>query len=219
MFIELDYEQPFLFRDIPVKEYHFKDFDFKAFDFVYQKQRPADYFFSCWFIDSYFDYFNLALYTDFTNSLMHSFVEEEGLKEVLRLDIYNKFKLNNNDLDLFYSFDRQLYMHEFLFLENINSFEDFSLIYEEKFSNVQLNLKKFENFFSNAVFDVSTFSPDFYFSDITKKFSVDQIFLLYQESLLLYDQLAFLFSYDVFFLELFDICQTMNVRDLVFFFW
>lgn len=47
MFIELDYEQPFLFRDIPVKDYHFKDFDFKAFDFVYQKQRPADYFFSC----------------------------------------------------------------------------------------------------------------------------------------------------------------------------
>ena len=47
MFIELDYEQPFLFRDIPVKDYHFKDFDFKDFDFVYQKQRPADYFFSC----------------------------------------------------------------------------------------------------------------------------------------------------------------------------
>lgn len=149
---------------------------------------------------------------------MHSFVEEEGFKEVLRLDIYNKFKLNNNDLDLFYSFDRQLYMHEFLFLENINSFEDFSSVYEEKFSNVQLTLKKFENFFSNSIFDVSIFSPDFYFSDIIKKFSVDQIFLLYQESLLLYDQLAFLYSYDVFFLGLFDICQTMQVTDLVFFF-
>lgn len=149
---------------------------------------------------------------------MHTFVEEEGFKEVLRLDLYNKFKLNNNDLDLFYNFDRQLYIHEFLFLENINSFEDFSSIYEEKFSNVQLNFQNFENFFFNAVFDMNTFKSDFYFSDIIKKFNSNQIFLLYQEALFLYDQLAFLYSYDVFFLGLFDICQTMHVKNLVFFF-
>ena len=109
-------------------------------------------------------------------------------------------------------------MHEFLFLENINSFEEFSSIYEKKFENIQSNLKNFSNFFSNALYDVSDLRPNFYFSDIIIKFSFDQILLLYQESLLLYDQLAFLYSYDVFFLGLFDICQTLNVKDLAFFF-
>lgn len=46
-FVDLDYSQPFLYRDIPLKDFYFKDFTYKDYDYIYQQNHSSDYFFSC----------------------------------------------------------------------------------------------------------------------------------------------------------------------------
>lgn len=46
-FVDLDYGQPFLYRDIPLKDFYFKDFSYTNYDYIYQKNHSSDYFFSC----------------------------------------------------------------------------------------------------------------------------------------------------------------------------
>ena len=46
-FIDLDYAQPFSFREIPLKDFYFKEFKCRDYDLVYQEKRSVDYFFSC----------------------------------------------------------------------------------------------------------------------------------------------------------------------------
>lgn len=167
-------------------------------------------------MDSYFDFFNTALYTDYVNTLTHSLIEEEGLKEVVRLDLYNKFKMNSSDLD-FQAINSMIYLDQFLFIEQLNSFEQFVDVYESKISTIQETLNSFDFFFKESFFNFDVFQEEFFFNNFIKSLVFKDIIFLYNNSLILYDSLAFLYSHDPFFCGLFDVFKTLNVPEFCFF--
>lgn len=217
-FVDLDYGQPFLYREIPLKEFYFKDFNYKDYDYIYQHNHSSDYFFSCWYIDSYFDLFNTALYTDFANNLTHSFLQDKGLEEVVRLDLRNKFKANVDSSFFDYTLiQKDFFVNDFFVIENISNFDNFLLKSESKFNDLYNDFLSFYNYFFESKLALNNIKLDFFFNDVIKLESLNSLFLLYNSSLILYDRLAYLYCFDFFFLSLFDICKTYNLNFCYFF--
>lgn len=160
----------------------------------------------------------MALYSDFTNSITHSFLQEDGLKEVLRLDFCNKFNSNAD----FYEFDLNLIrnhldMGELMFIENICTFEKFLLETESTFSDLEKDFFSFYDCFSQSKIILANFKQDFFFNNIVKELSLYNLFLLYNLAFKLYDRLVYLYCCDHFFFSLFDFCTRTDLSFCYFF--
>lgn len=148
---------------------------------------------------------------------MHSFVEEDYFKEVSNFELYNKFKYNSDDFSNFF-LDFKIDVAELFYLEKIKSFEEFDNVYSSKISPVQLILQNFNYFFNESFFFFSCLQQEFYFNDVTRLGYLYNFYMLYYNSLVLYDSLSFLLSSDSFFLGLFDFCNSMQLQDFFIFF-
>jgi hypothetical protein len=47
MFIEGEYSEPFLFAELPLKAYYYRDFNCLDYDYIYQYHHTDNFFFSC----------------------------------------------------------------------------------------------------------------------------------------------------------------------------
>jgi len=80
--VEGSYHMPFVFEDIALKPYHYRDFNCLDYDVIYQHQRGDDFFFSNWYVDSYYEFFNTSIFLDFSlaEDLMISDWQHQVLK-------------------------------------------------------------------------------------------------------------------------------------------
>lgn len=145
-------------------------------------------------------------------------MQDNGLKEFVRLDLTNKFQSNvdSSIFDLVF-IQKDFYMADFLLLENITNFDNFLSKSEPKFNCLQEDFFSFYNFFVESHFIINNLKSDFFFNDVVKLSSLNNLFLLYNSTINLYDRLVWFYCFDFFFFSVFDFCKTFDLSFCYFF--
>jgi hypothetical protein len=133
------YFDSYVLDDIPFKSFYERDFKFSDFDILGRSSEFDDYFSTCNFVEFFFDFFFDSFYTTFSD--YDSLLSDSNYKqEINNLKIVEMFNDAEN-ISLFadISLSTELSFNEFIFLENIYSFEDFFQKYSYNYISLLSN--------------------------------------------------------------------------------
>jgi len=197
------YFDSFIVEDIPFKSFYERQFKYIDFDIIARSKQFDDYFYSCSFVDEYFDFFQDIFYTTYVDYDLFS----RGLDIADEffffdsLELVDLFKKSPDSITLSSMFlSNSLSFNEFLFIENIQSFEDFftkyCFIYRNIFNDFSLFFNKITFFFDFFKISFLPFEKNFFgHQDIIELLLFSQKF---------YDTLFSLYTADSFFINLLD---------------
>jgi len=125
MFYDKLFFDPYVFEEISLKPFFIKNFNYAAFDVLARSQGFEDYYFLCSFSEGFYDYFFESFYLQFFDYFEPP-NEPGGLGYLGSLELLALFN-DAVDVSVFTDsmVESSLSFDEFLFLEGVDTFEDF----------------------------------------------------------------------------------------------